>query len=182
MLQTATTTTTGILLRQRLAPAQLRRVAHSSIESKPPVSVHRSVDLFHESSSTRPGTIPPYGVQRYHFTTDISGVTANRPSTSDVNTKKDTFKMNASKRDTVYLHVSPDGDWWTGYELFAAKHLQPDYVKSVALPRAWLEDADGVESYIGETYEGEELEELMQEIYNTGALPERVLERMRVKR
>lgn len=36
-------------------------------------------------------------------------------------------------RVTTYLHVGPSGDVWTGDELFAAKHLQPDYVKSIPL-------------------------------------------------
>ena len=34
---------------------------------------------------------------------------------------------------SLYLHVPPSGDVWTGHEMFAAKHLQPDYVKSVSL-------------------------------------------------
>ena len=34
----------------------------------------------------------------------------------------------------VYLHIGPSGDCWTGASLFAAKHLQPDYVKSIELP------------------------------------------------
>ena len=34
----------------------------------------------------------------------------------------------------MYLHVGPSGECWTGDEIFAAKHLQPDYVKSVLLP------------------------------------------------
>ena len=29
-----------------------------------------------------------------------------------------------------FLHIGPSGDCWTGPSLFAAKHLQPDYVKS----------------------------------------------------
>jgi len=35
---------------------------------------------------------------------------------------------------SLYLHVSPSGDIWTGAELFAAKHLQPDYVTSILIP------------------------------------------------
>jgi hypothetical protein len=33
----------------------------------------------------------------------------------------------------LYLHVGPSGDCWTGHSIFAAKHLQPDYVKSLKL-------------------------------------------------
>jgi hypothetical protein len=35
--------------------------------------------------------------------------------------------------DCLYLHVGPSGDFWTGPSIFAAKHLQPDYVKSIPL-------------------------------------------------
>jgi hypothetical protein len=34
----------------------------------------------------------------------------------------------------LFLHVGPSGECWTGDEIFAAKHLQPDYVKSILLP------------------------------------------------
>lgn len=34
----------------------------------------------------------------------------------------------------IYLHIAPCGDFWTGDEVFAAKHLQPDYVKSIPIP------------------------------------------------
>jgi hypothetical protein len=34
----------------------------------------------------------------------------------------------------TFLHVGPSGDCWTGGSIFAAKHLQPDYVKSIPLP------------------------------------------------
>lgn len=35
--------------------------------------------------------------------------------------------------NSLYLHVGPSGDFWTGHSIFAAKHLQPDYVKSVLI-------------------------------------------------
>lgn len=34
----------------------------------------------------------------------------------------------------MYLHVGPSGDCWAGASIFAAKHLQPDYVRSIVLP------------------------------------------------
>ncbi|KAL7545246.1 hypothetical protein ACHAWF_013561 [Thalassiosira exigua] len=37
-------------------------------------------------------------------------------------------------KEAAYFHVSPSGDWWTGPSIFAAKHLQPDYVKSIPMP------------------------------------------------
>jgi hypothetical protein len=38
------------------------------------------------------------------------------------------------KKDSIYLHIGPSGDFWTGSAIFAAKHLQPGYVKSILLP------------------------------------------------
>lgn len=71
---------------------------------------------------------------------------------------------------SLYLHVGPSGDCWTGASIFAAKHLQPDYVKSIPLPLNIC-----VESLV------EELEEdisLTQQIYDEGALPSRLLVRL----
>ena len=67
-----------------------------------------------------------------------------------------------------YLHVGPSGDCWTGHSIFAAKHLQPDYVKSVKLPVGTnveilldiLEDSD-----------------LARKIYDSGIVPSEILEK-----
>jgi hypothetical protein len=62
----------------------------------------------------------------------------------------------------VYLHVGPSGDCWTGPSLFAAKHLQPNYVKSLLLP-----------SHICPETLVEYLEEntiLVQQVYDSGIL------------
>mmetsp|Transcript_23732 Transcript_23732/g.27994 ORF Transcript_23732/g.27994 Transcript_23732/m.27994 type:complete len:173 (+) Transcript_23732:59-577(+) len=124
----------------------------------------------------------PYGL--LHYTTSEysrEGASVSRSLSIDATTTTNinTESIPASKTKNLYLHVSPDGDWWTGHELFAAKHLQPDYVKSIVLPDAWLanKDADDVEAYIEEIYDGDELEKLMREIYDTGSLPSRVIER-----
>mmetsp|Transcript_41436 Transcript_41436/g.70953 ORF Transcript_41436/g.70953 Transcript_41436/m.70953 type:complete len:171 (+) Transcript_41436:45-557(+) len=37
-------------------------------------------------------------------------------------------------KEKMFFHVSPSGDWWTGTSIFAAKHLQPDYVRSIPIP------------------------------------------------
>lgn len=42
---------------------------------------------------------------------------------------------------TEYLHLAPDGDWWVGSELYAAKHLPSNYVRSIALPKAPFDQA-----------------------------------------
>lgn len=80
----------------------------------------------------------------------------------------------ASKKEPLYLHVGPSGDCWTGSTIFAAKHLQPDYVKSILLP-----DNICVDSLV------EHLEEdstLMQQAYDDGALPPQVLQQVEKKK
>ena len=47
--------------------------------------------------------------------------------------KKDKDTETKTKESAIYLHVGPSGDCWTGHSIFAAKHLQPDYVKSIKL-------------------------------------------------
>ena len=47
--------------------------------------------------------------------------------------KKDKDTETKTKESAIYLHVGPSGDCWTGHSIFAAKHLQPDYVKSMKL-------------------------------------------------
>ncbi len=56
----------------------------------------------------------------------------------------------SDKTNQIFLHIAPCGDYWTGYEVFAAKHLNPDYVKSIPIPdhiefdvEDVLEDFDG---------------------------------------
>lgn len=54
----------------------------------------------------------------------------------------------SDKKNQLYLHIAPCGDFWSGDEVFAAKHLQPDYVKSIpwnlaVKPEDYLEDYEG---------------------------------------
>jgi hypothetical protein len=67
----------------------------------------------------------------------------------------------------VYLHVGPSGDCWTGHSIFAAKHLQPDYVKSVQLPH----DTD-IDTLL-ERLEAENA--LAKSIYDSGIIPVELL-------
>ena len=73
----------------------------------------------------------------------------------------------------IYLHVGPAGDCWTGDSIFAAKHLQPDYVKSIQLP------PDVSTSYLLEILEDDT--SLSQRIFDEEVIPEWVLEQARLQ-
>lgn len=68
----------------------------------------------------------------------------------------------------LYLHIGPSGDCWTGSSIYAAKHLQPDYVKSILLPL----EVD-VECLL-ERLEAQPM--TSQKIYDDGELPKCLLE------
>jgi hypothetical protein len=71
----------------------------------------------------------------------------------------------------MYLHVGPAGDCWTGDNIFAAKHLQPDYVKSILLPN------DLSAEILLEEMEQDTA--LGQQAYDTERLPEELIDRVR---
>jgi len=79
------------------------------------------------------------------------------------------LESSSSKDSKLYLHVGPAGDCWTGRSIFAAKHLQPDYVKSIALP-------DNVPSWESLLEELENDPRLAQKIYDEERIPAAVLE------
>mmetsp|Transcript_14261 Transcript_14261/g.23614 ORF Transcript_14261/g.23614 Transcript_14261/m.23614 type:complete len:120 (+) Transcript_14261:139-498(+) len=70
----------------------------------------------------------------------------------------------------LYLHVGPSGDCWTGPSIYAAKHLQPDYVKSIPLPS---QVGNNIESLL------ERLEDdvtIAQQIYDTAKIPDELID------
>ena len=96
-------------------------------------------------------------------------------STAYRSTNNIPFRLNSSstsEADTpsskaVYLHVGPSGDCWTGSSIFAAKHLQPDYVKSVPLDMS-VEHQERLVDIL------EERTDLAHQIYDTGRIPPEV--------
>jgi cyclic pyranopterin monophosphate synthase len=78
----------------------------------------------------------------------------------------------------MYLHVGPNGDVWTGTAMFAAKHLPPDYVKSVELDEELQQHGDLVVEVL------EDHSDWAQEIYNTSmitpAMREKILKKQRL--
>ena len=57
--------------------------------------------------------------------------------------------------------------------MFAAKHLQPDYVKSVALPEGWTEESPKTEALIALL---DENPSLLHRIYDTGVIDRNLLQ------
>jgi len=75
------------------------------------------------------------------------------------------FHQGASSSSALFLHVGPSGDCWTGPSLFAAKHLQPDYVQSLPIPSSHLHQADRLLELL------EEHPEWALAVYDTQAFP-----------
>jgi hypothetical protein len=96
----------------------------------------------------------------------------------------DATHPNAVGRKSLYLHIGPSGDAWTGTEIFAAKHLQPDYVRSVLLPIAGCDTLhDAAESVLHEMLQTIERDaSLQRQIYDEGTIPPTLLERLQSMR
>jgi len=76
----------------------------------------------------------------------------------------------------LYLHIGPSGDCWTGASIFAAKHLQPDYVKSIALPDDFSKDDNLVEALL----EAIEKDPAVQtQLYDNEQIPLSLLQRVK---
>mmetsp|Transcript_22087 Transcript_22087/g.50116 ORF Transcript_22087/g.50116 Transcript_22087/m.50116 type:complete len:121 (+) Transcript_22087:121-483(+) len=79
--------------------------------------------------------------------------------------------------DQHYFHIAPSGDWWTGPSIFAAKHLQSDYVKSIKVPA----DFDP-ELVLGDDRADPSAGlKLLYKIYDDGELPSHLVEKGRKK-
>jgi hypothetical protein len=102
----------------------------------------------------------------------------NSTSSEESNPKDDNSDNDDDQPKTKkYLHVGPcGGDVWIGDSIFAAKHLQPNYVKSIPLNE---EFAAGTENYIDidDLFEDLVIEILEQrfdrtkKLYDTGRIP-----------
>jgi hypothetical protein len=78
----------------------------------------------------------------------------------------------------IYLHVGPGGECWTGAEVFAAKHLQPGYVKSILLPSRTTTDptneADDCE------YSSSLAEQIVERVERDAKLGQRIYDEERI--
>jgi len=72
-----------------------------------------------------------------------------------------------TNRAITYLHIAPDGDWWIGSEIFAAKHLQPDYVRSFI-----LHENVNIDNWLQNIGEETEQTKVLQKIYDDQKLPD----------
>ena len=71
------------------------------------------------------------------------------------------------------LSLLNSGDWWTGPSIFVAKHLQPDYVKSIPIPKGFDPNKHFSEDE-GESERAmswKEKQQLLHRIYDEGELP-----------
>lgn len=66
-------------------------------------------------------------------------------------------------KDQMYLHIAPCGDFWTDTEIFAAKHLQPDYVKSIPISTSLSVDLEEIHGSVDV-----DLDSVLKEVYDTG--------------
>ena len=89
--------------------------------------------------------------------------------------ENDDTKVDDSKT-SLFLHIGPSGDCWTGPSIFAAKHLQPDYVRSVALPPNFHDEGAPVDALLDAI---EEDSTLQHQIYDEERIPESLLEKVR---
>lgn len=81
---------------------------------------------------------------RIHSTTRrlLTSVASGRGANDDDSTpRRSSNSDDGGEYSPLYLHVGPCGDFWTGPSIFAAKHLQPGYVKSVELDESLDVDA-----------------------------------------
>lgn len=110
---------------------------------------------------------PRYQVKllRTRHAKSLGYATANEPPTASSSEEGHSTKK-------LYLHVGPSGDAWTGYSLYAAKHLQPDYVKSLPLDATAVNE-ENVDLFL-ELLEDDLNEggDWAQTIYDNGRLPE----------
>ena len=114
-------------------------------------------------------TLVSRALRSFASTTKHSMVDA--PSDGIKRTSTSTADVATTKSKQHYLHIAPDGDWWTGDEIFAAKHLQPDYVRSVQVPSEF-----DVEEWLELTFgdDNEKHTQAMQRIYDEQRLPHEI--------
>jgi hypothetical protein len=115
------------------------------------------------------GTIPSRWLSRScSYSSTVSNGNSGDDNRDAGSNGIDTTTTTSTTSD-VYLHVGPSGDCWTGHSIFAAKHLQPDYVKSVQLP------TDTDIDILLERLEGEDAL-LAKSIYDSGIIPVELLQ------
>lgn len=129
-----------------------------------------------------------YGLQRLPYCmVRVVGTTRNRriitpqpisrflQSTNDVDDTRTPSVTSTQNDECLYLHVGPSGDFWTGPSIFAAKHLQPDYVKSIQLDKSSI-NVDLLLELLEET---DDYEKWGQVMYDQASIPQELLDQVR---
>lgn len=103
------------------------------------------------------------------FTATATTLSSSKPTVLDATGDK---TSSLSGQQLQYLHVGPSGDCWTGDSIFAAKHLQPNYVKSIPL-LMMKEETFCVDTLLEAL---EDNEDWGREIYDTEEIPSKLKE------
>jgi hypothetical protein len=73
-------------------------------------------------------------IKHCFMTTKVTTTITTKTATIDDDETTSTSIISENKKNPpLYLHVGPSGDCWTGHSIFAAKHNQPGYIKSIPL-------------------------------------------------
>lgn len=116
----------------------------------------------------------------FHWTTMKKRLTVDidKKKLTEQVTENDEKQQTPTKNSMVlYLHVGPSGDCWIGESIFAAKHLQPDYVKSIPIPESLMvhKDHQNVIDLLVKCIETSN-QAIQQKIYDDSAIPEFIIE------
>jgi hypothetical protein len=139
-------------------------------------SFRRGGGGWHQTATT---TTTCIGTSLSAFSTLKDEDSARTPSSSST-TRSAGVESWGGDKHPLYLHVGPSGDCWTGPSIFAAKHLPPDYVKSIPLDESLVGDVDRLlELLEGGDDDDNDGQVWTRIIYDEGILPPKLLVRLR---
>lgn len=107
-----------------------------------------------------------------HFRRMNTDATIKRHDETTASSKNELASEISGNLEQRYLHIAPCGDYWVGTTIFAAKHLQPDYVKSIPIP----EDFDPEYYFENVVDDNRIATEILNQAYDDGSLPPHVLD------
>ena len=138
-------------------------------------SFRRGGGGWHQTATT---TTTCIGTSLSAFSTLKDEDSARTPSSSST-TRSAGVESWGGDKHPLYLHVGPSGDCWTGPSIFAAKHLPPDYVKSIPLDESLVGDVDRLLELLEGGDDDNDGQVWTRIIYDEGILPPKLLVRLR---